>query len=149
MALLEVLTNDMKEAMKARAAERLNTIRLLISDLKTERINKMRDLTAEDELDFLSRQAKRRRESIESFEANGRAELADVERSELAVIETYLPKQLTVDEARAIIQETIAELGIASKKEVNKLMAPLMAKLKGRFPGKDVKPLVDALLPAE
>ena len=147
MALLEVLTNDMKEAMRARAAERLNTIRLLISDLKTERINKMRDLTPEDELDFLSRQAKRRRESIESFEANDRAELAEVERTELAVIETYLPKQLTVDEAREVIRETIAELGIASKKEVNKLMAPLMAKLKGRFPGKDVKPLVDALLP--
>lgn len=147
MALLEVLTNDMKEAMRARAADRLNTIRLLISDLKTERINKMRDLTPEDELDFLSRQAKRRRESIESFEANGRAELAEVERTELAVIETYLPKQLTVDEAREVIRETIAELGIASKKEVNKLMAPLMAKLKGRFPGKDVKPLVDALLP--
>lgn len=147
MALLEVLTNDMKEAMRARAADRLNTIRLLISDLKTERINKMRDLTPEDELDFLSRQAKRRRESIESFEANDRAELAEVERTELAVIETYLPKQLTVDEAREVIRETIAELGIASKKEVNKLMAPLMAKLKGRFPGKDVKPLVDALLP--
>lgn len=147
MALLEVLTNDMKEAMKAKAAERLNTIRLLISDLKTERINKMRDLTPEDELDFLSRQAKRRRESIESFEANGRAELADVERGELAVIETYLPKQLTVDEAREVISATIAELGVTSKKEVAKLMGPLMAKLKGRFPGKDVKPLVEALLP--
>ena len=147
MALLEVLTNDMKEAMKARAAERLNTIRLLISDLKTERINKMRDLTPEDELDFLSRQAKRRRESIESFDANDRAELADIERAELAVIETYLPKQLSVDEAREVITATIAELGITSKKEVNKLMAPLMAKLKGRFPGKDVKPLVESLLP--
>ena len=147
MALLEVLTNDMKEAMKAKAAERLNTIRLLISDLKTERINKMRDLTPEDELDFLSRQAKRRRESIESFEANGRAELADVERGELAVIETYLPKQLTVDEAREVISATIAELGVTSKKEVAKLMGPLMAKLKGRFPGKDVKPLVETLLP--
>jgi uncharacterized protein YqeY len=147
MALLEVLTNDMKEAMKARAAERLNTIRLLISDLKTERINKMRDLTPEDELDFLSRQAKRRRESIESFDANDRAELADIERSELAVIETYLPKQLSVDEVREIITTTIAELGVTSKKEVNKLMAPLMAKLKGRFPGKDVKPLVESILP--
>ena len=147
MALLEVLTNDMKEAMKARAAERLNTIRLLISDLKTERINKMRDLTPEDELDFLSRQAKRRRESIESFAANDRAELADIERAELAVIETYLPKQLSVDEAREVITATIAELGITSTKEVNKLMAPLMAKLKGRFPGKDVKPLVESLLP--
>jgi uncharacterized protein YqeY len=139
MALLEVLTNDMKEAMKARAAERLNTIRLLISDLKTERINKMRDLTPEDELDFLSRQAKRRRESIESFDANDRAELADIERAELLVIETY--------EAREVITATIAELGVTSKKEVNKLMAPLMAKLKGRFPGKDVKPLVESLLP--
>ena len=147
MALLEVLTNDMKEAMKARAAERLNTIRLLISDLKTERINKMRDLTPEDELDFLSRQAKRRRESIESFAANDRAELADIERAELAVIETYLPKQLSVDEVREVITATIAELGITSTKEVNKLMAPLMAKLKGRFPGKDVKPLVESLLP--
>lgn len=147
MALLEVLTNDMKEAMKAKAAERLNTIRLLISDLKTERINKMRDLTPEDELDFLSRQAKRRRESIESFEANGRTELAEVERGELAVIETYLPKQLTVDEAREVVRATISELGVTSKKEVSKLMGPLMAKLKGRFPGKDVKPLVDALLP--
>lgn len=147
MALLEVLTNDMKEAMKAKAAERLNTIRLLISDLKTERINKMRDLTPEDELDFLSRQAKRRRESIESFEANGRVELAEVERGELAVIETYLPKQLTVDEAREVVRATISELGVTSKKEVSKLMGPLMAKLKGRFPGKDVKPLVEALLP--
>jgi uncharacterized protein YqeY len=148
MALLEQLTNDMKEAMKAREADRLATIRLLIADLKTERINKMRDLTPDDEIDFLSRQAKRRRESIESFEGAGRTEMADKEKVELAVIETYLPKQLTVDEAREIAAAVIAEVGAASKKDINKVMGPLMARLKGRFPGKDVKPMVDGLLPA-
>ena len=148
MSLLDQLQNDMKEAMKAREADRLGTVRLLIADLKTERINKMRDLTGEDEIDFLSRQAKRRRESIESFDGGGRTEMANKERAELAVIETYLPKQLSPDEVLAMAREAIAQAGATSRKDASKVMPLLMPQLKGKFPGKDVKPLLDSLLPA-
>jgi uncharacterized protein YqeY len=146
MALQDKLTEDMKVAMKARDADRLSVIRMLLSDVKTDRINLMRDLTDDEEIGFLSRQAKRRRESIDAYTAANREDLAAIERRELAVIETYLPQQLTVDEVKAVIATAIAEIGATSPKDMGKLMGVLMPRLKGRFPGKDVKPLAEAML---
>lgn len=146
MGLQDKLAEDMKAAMKAREADRLGVIRMMLSDIKTERINLMRDLTEEEEIGFLSRQAKRRRESIEAYTNAARVDLADIEKRELAVIETYLPQQLSVDEVREIIRAAIAEVGATSPKDMGKLMGVLMPRLKGRFPGKDVKPLAESLL---
>jgi uncharacterized protein YqeY len=143
MALLDTLNTDLKTAMKARDEVRVATVRLLVSEVRNERIAKGRDLTEADELDVLSRAAKRRRESIEAYGKAGRDDLAAQERAELAVIEGYLPKALTPDEVRAIVREVASEVGATSARDIGKLMGALMPRLKGRFPGKDVKPIVD------
>ena len=147
MSLLETLQTDMKEAMKARQADRLGVIRMLISDIKKILIDGQKsEITEDEEIAFLSTQAKRRRDSIDQYTKGAREDLAAIEVAELAIIETYLPQQLTVDEATDITREVIAAVGATSIKDMSKVMAGLMPRLKGRFPGKDVKPILESLL---
>jgi uncharacterized protein YqeY len=146
VSLQEKLTADMKEAMKAREADRLSVIRMLLADIKKLAIDTQKQPTEEEEISFLSSQAKRRRDSIEAFTAGGREDLAATERAELAVIETYLPAQLSADEVTAMAKEVIAEVGATTVKDAGKVMGKLSPKLKGRFPGKDIKPIVESLL---
>ena len=135
----------MKEAMKAREADRLSVIRMLLADIKKLAIDTQKQPTEEEEISFLSTQAKRR-DSIEAFTAGAREDLAATERAELAVIETYLPAQVSVEEVTAMAKEVIAEVGATTAKDVGKVMGKLSPKLKGRFPGKDIKPIVESLL---
>jgi len=147
VSLLETLQTDMKEAMKARQADRLGVIRMLISDIKKILIDGQKsEITEDEEIAFLSTQAKRRRDSIDQYTKGAREDLAAIEVAELAIIETYLPQQLTVDEATDITREVIAAVGATSIKDMSKVMAGLMPRLKGRFPGKDVKPILESLL---
>ena len=146
MPLLTQLRTDMKEAMKAGDKARLATVRLLLSDLKNVVIDKQGDLTPDEELSFLSTQAKRRRESAVAYREGGRMELAEQEEAELVVINTYLPQQLTVDEAREVIRGVIAEVGAEGKRDMGRVMGKVMPKMRGVFPGGDAKKLVDELL---
>lgn len=149
MPLLDTLNADLKTAMKARDEVRVGTLRLLISELKNARIEKGGKegvLAPDDELEVLSRAAKRRREAIEAFEKGGRPELAAGEAAELAVIEGYLPKPLGRDEVAALAREVAAEVGATSMKDMGRVMSALMPRLKGRFPGKDVKPILEEVL---
>ena len=148
MALEETLKADLKTAMKGHEATRVSTIKLVLADLKNRTIEKLGPLNEEEELALLSRQAKQRREAIEAYEKANRPDLAAQEAQELVIIEGYLPKQLSVAEVQAIIAEIVAAAGVTSRKEMGKVMGPLMARVKGRFPGKDVKSLVEAVLPA-
>lgn len=148
MALADTLKSDLKTAMKARDSQRVGTIKLLLADLANRVIEKQAPLEESEELALLSRHAKQRREAEEAFTQGGRLELAANEAAERAIIEEYLPKQLTADEVRAIIAEVIAATGATSRREMGKVMGPLMPKVKGRFPGKDVKALVEEALPA-
>jgi len=155
MSLLAKLTTDVKTAMKAREAKKRDVLRLLISDLKTHVINelgggdvdeKASKLEESFEVSFLSTQAKRRRDSIESYESAGRDDLAEQEKFELVVIEGYLPQQLSREEAEDIIREAIAASGATSRKQMGLVMKEAMPKLKGRFPGGEVKGIVMSLL---
>lgn len=146
MGLEQQLRADMKEAMKAGDKVRLSTVRALISELHNAQLAEMGELDEAGEMDMLVRQAKRRRESIEAFTAGGRVEMAAQEAAELAVIETYLPQPLSAEEAAAFVAETIKETGATSMKDMGRVMSAVMPKLKGRFPGKDVKPLVESAL---
>lgn len=145
MALLDTLKTDMKTAMKAREKERLGVIRMLISDLKNMLIDKA-ELSEADELSFLSTQAKKRRQSIDEYEKANRADLADIERAELAIIQTYLPAPLSEDEVRKIIAAAIEATGAASPSDMGKVMGKVMPQVKGRFDGAAVRPLVQAAL---
>ena len=146
MALIETLNADVKAAMKSGDSVRLTTIRLLIAALKNERIARERELTAEEELQLLATQAKRRRESIALYQQGGRDDLEAQERAELAVIEEYLPAQLSEDDVRGIVAEIVVATGAESMRDMGKVMGQLMPKIKGRFDGKLAKGLVQAAL---
>lgn len=142
MARLDDLNQDMKVAMKAKDKEKLLTIRMLKSALQTEQINKGEELTEEDELTVLSREKKQRVESLNEFKAAGRDDLVIKLEKELEVVDHYLPAQLSEEEVRAIVKETIEETNASSMKDMGKIMGPLMPKVKGKADGNLVSSIV-------
>lgn len=145
MALIAEISNQVKEAMKAGDAQRRDALRLILNALKTEEKEKRIELTHEAEIEILTREAKKRRESIADYEKVGSEERAAKERYELELIQSFLPEEMSADDVKKLIDALVAELGIASKKDVGKLMKALMPKIKGVFPGNEAKKLVDAL----
>lgn len=145
MALIADISNAVKEAMKSGDAKRRDALRLVLNALKTEEKERRVELTHEMEIEILTREAKRRRESIADYEMAGSEGRAAQERYELELIQAYLPEEMSVDEVKKIIDGLVVELGITSKKDVGKLMKALMPKIKGVFPGNEAKKLVDAL----
>lgn len=139
---LEQLNTDMKAAMRAREKQKLQTIRSLIASLKNAAISKGDDLSEDDILGILSTEAKKRRESRDAFIEAERPELAEQESAELLVIQDYLPKALTDEEAAALVDEVIAQTGASSKADMGKVMGAVMPKLKGRYDGSKVKDIV-------
>ena len=148
--LKERISEDIKTAMKARDKIRLETIRSIkkvILEKETEVRPKGQDqLTPEQELELLAQQAKQRRDSIEQYCKSGRDDLADKEAQELAIIETYLPAQLSPEEIEAIIDKIIESVGASSPKDMGKVMGPAMKELKGKADGKQVQEIVKAKL---
>ncbi|MDJ0660163.1 MAG: GatB/YqeY domain-containing protein [Crocosphaera sp.] len=148
--LKEKLTENIKQAMKAKDKIRLETIRSLkkvILEKEVEvRPKGQTELTPEQELEVLAQQAKQRRDSIEQYRQGGRDDLADKEAQELAIIETYLPRQLATEEIEAIIEQIIASVGANSPKDMGKVMGPAMKELKGKADGKQVQEIVKAKL---
>lgn len=139
---LDQLTADMKDAMRAREKQKLQTIRSLISSLKNAAIAKGGDLDDDETLGVLSTEAKKRRESLDAFTEAGRAELAEQEAAELLIIQEYLPEALSDAEAAVIIDEVIAQVGATSKGDMGKVMGAVMPRLKGRYDGAKVKDIV-------
>ena len=145
MSLMNDVQEQVKVAMKAGDARRRDALRLVHNALKTEFINKRQDLTPDEEIAILTREAKKRREAIEGYKSVGSEERAEQEAYELDIVQGFLPAGLSEDEVRDLIKKLVAELGIATKKDQGKLMKALMPQVKGRFPGNDVKRLVDEL----
>ena len=142
MSILDQLTQDMKEAMKARDSERLSTIRLMRNELKNASINQGKELTEDDEITVLSSAAKRRKESIQAYTDAGRDDLADKEQLELDIIQSYLPQPLSREDLESIIADAIRESGAESVKDLGKVMPLVMKQVKGRADGKQVNQLV-------
>jgi uncharacterized protein YqeY len=137
-----LLADALKEAMKNKDNATRDVIRLLQSAIKQVEIDSQKDLSADEVMDVLQKEAKKRRESIADYEKGGRQELADAEKFELSVIEKFLPKQLTPDEVREIVRAVIAETGATSAKDLNKVMPVVMARVKGVADGKLVSQIV-------
>jgi len=149
MTLNERINNDLKEALKSRDRTRLDTLRLLRAGMiELSKRGTGKEITPEDELSVLTAAVKKRKEAIELYEKGGRADLAHQERQELDVISSYLPKQLSKEEAEQIIQRIIAETGAISSKDFGKVMPLAMKELKGRIEGKLVQELVKSKLGA-
>ncbi|MDD5773927.1 MAG: GatB/YqeY domain-containing protein [bacterium] len=141
--LLEKINSDIVEAMKAKDSLRTETLRMVKSALNYVKIEKKKEiLDDEDVLAIISKQVKQHKESVESFEKGGRAELADKEKKELVILESYMPKQISHEEVNKIIKETVREVGAAGKKDFGKVMKAVSAKLKNQADGKVVSRIV-------
>ena len=138
---------DLKAAMKGGDKRKVATLRLLLANLKNERIQAQRDLTAEDVDAVLRRAVKQRKDSIEQYTRGGRQDLVDAETEELAILEGYLPKGLSEAEVEAALQDVIREKGFSSAKDVGLAMKELMARHKGRVDGKQAQEIARRLLP--
>ena len=146
MSLKDQLTADMKEAMKAKQAERLGTIRQVRSAIKNKEIELRCELDDQAVIAVISTQVKQRRESAQMYRDNERPELADKEEAELAILQEYLPAQLDEAEIRKIVAAVITEVGATSARDMGKVMPVVMSRTKGAADGKLVNQLVRELL---
>lgn len=147
MGLNQKLEEDLVTAMKAKDADKTGVLRMVKAALTNYKIEKKKENLEDAEvLEILSRQAKQRKESLESFEKAGRTELAEKERRELAILQVYMPKELSDDEIKAFAQKAIAESGAKVKADMGKVMKLLMPNVKGRADGKKVNEILGALL---
>ena len=144
MALTDQIQSDLTAAMKARDAETVGTLRMVIAAVRNQRVaaGQSGDITDEQTLELLSREAKKRTEAAEAYDAADRAELADKERRELAIIRRYLPEQLDEDTVRGFVDEAIAETGASGPGDLGRVMSAVMPKMKGRADGKLINALV-------
>ncbi len=147
-ALEQKINQDYIEAMRAGDELRRETLRFLRAALKSAQIDKRAPLTEEEIWEIIRRQAKQRRESIEQFRKGNRDDLATKEEAELAIIESYLPAQLSREEIEALARQVIAEVGAAGPRDLGKVMGKLMPLVKGRADGRLVNEVVRALLGA-
>jgi uncharacterized protein YqeY len=150
----KMIRDDIKaaqiEAMKAKDSARLGAVRLILSQLKNRDIELRTGTAPADDdvmvMEVLGKMAKQRRESIEMFEKGGRAELAAAEKAELEVIESFLPKQMSEEEAKAAIAGIVAEVGATSVKDMGAVMAQVKARLQGQIDMSKASGLVKAAL---
>ena len=144
MGLMEKISEEMKTAMKSGERLRLETLRTLRAALMERDIEKRTagGMTPEDEIAVVMAAAKKRRESIEIFQKGGRADLVDQESKELAILQEYLPRQMSAEDLLAVIRTVITETGAASAADFAKVMPVVMKQVKGKADGKLVQEMV-------
>lgn len=149
MNLTEKINNDLKDAMKSNDSVRLQTIRSIRAlILEFEKSGSGKKLDSEEEIKLLSSAAKKRKEAIEEYLKAGRHDLASIEESELKIIMTYLPKQLSMDEILEKVKSIAIQVGAVDKTDFAKLMPAAIKELKGLADGKAVKEAVEKVLGA-
>lgn len=147
--LSQQITEDMKTAMREKNTVALNTIRMLKSSIKNAAIEKGgadAELTDPEIIAVIRKEVKKRQDSIEQYESAGRQELADQEKTEIEVLNTYLPKPLSDEEITKIVDEAISEVGATSKKEMGQVMKLVQERTGGRADGKTLSKAVMAKL---
>lgn len=132
MSLKDQITDDMKAAMRAKDSERLSTIRLLIAEIKRKEVDERVEVDDVQVVAIVEKMIKQRKDSITQFENGGRQDLADKEKSELAVLSTYMPAGLSDEEVAAEVAAAIAASGAAGPQDMGKVMGILKPKLAGR-----------------
>ena len=132
MSLKSRITEDMKAAMRAGEKDRLKTVRLMLAAIKQVEIDKRTELDDAAILAVLGKMVKQRRDSVDQYEKGGREDLAKIERDEIAILETYLPEQLSVADLNTMIDEVISETGAEGIRDMGKVMGQIKAKAAGR-----------------
>jgi uncharacterized protein YqeY len=145
-ALRGKLSDDLRQALRSGDTVRRDTLRLLISSVNNAEIAKQSALTDADILSVISKDVKRHQESIDAFKKGNRADLVAKEEAEMAVLQGYLPEQMSRDEIIAVAREVIAEVEAAGMGDKGKVMQQLMPKLKGKADGKVINDVVTELL---
>jgi uncharacterized protein YqeY len=146
MALKEQLDADLKTAMRDKDALKLSVVRMLKSAVKYREIEIMKPLDDAGVQGVIASEIKRRRDSVEQYRAGNRADLADKEEAEIAILQGWLPQQLTPDELRAKVDAAIAKVGAQGPKDMGSVMKALLPEVQGRAEGKAVSDLVKARL---
>ena len=152
MSLMDTIAEDLKAALKIQARERLETLRMARAKMLEAEVNLRAEMGREYKLEdseavrVLAAYAKQRRDSIDAFRKAGREDLAAKEEAELAIVQEYLPQQLTADQVREIVREAIAATGASSPKDMGAVMKVVMPKVKGAADGKMVNQVVNELL---
>ena len=142
MTLIEELEDEVKDAMRARDAERRDALRLILNALKGSEKELQRPLSEGEELQVLQRERKRRVEAAEAFRAGGREEQAEAEERELEILEEFMPEPLGEDEIEEIVDDVIAEVGATSMADLGRVMADVMPQVAGRADGSQVSQIV-------
>ena len=148
MSIKDLLTEDMKQAMKDKESGklRLSVIRMARANIKNIEIDEKRELNDDEVLAVLMKEVKMRQDSLEEFTKAGREELVEQAKQEIAILRKYLPEQLSDEELKALVVEAVAETGAAGPNDMGKVMAALMPKTKGRADGKRINTMVRELL---
>ncbi|MFD2657214.1 MULTISPECIES: GatB/YqeY domain-containing protein [Gracilibacillus] len=143
MAIVELLNQDMKQAMKDKDKVKLGVIRMVKASMQNEAIKLQKDaLSEEEELTVLARELKQRKDSLHEFKEAEREDLVSKLEDEINIIQAYMPEQLSDEELEKIVVQTIEEVQAQSKKDMGKVMSALMPKVKGKAEGSRVNQLV-------
>jgi uncharacterized protein YqeY len=145
--LTDQIRADLTESMKARTAERTSTLRMLQSAFKYEQIEAGHELSDEEALAVIRKAVKQRLDSIEQYTKGNRPELAAKEKSEMDLLKTYMPPELSDAELESGLREIVASTGAQSKKDMGKVMKEATARYKGRAEGRKIQEIVSRLLP--
>ena len=145
-ALKQKLADDLKQAMRDGDKVKRSAIRLAMAAIKNAEIARQAALEDGDVLGVIAKEIRQRKESIEAFKQGDRQELAAIEEAEMAVLEQYLPQQMSRDEITAEARRVIEEVGAESIRDKGKVMSPLIARLKGKADGREINEVVTELL---
>jgi hypothetical protein len=132
MTLKAQISEDMKNAMRAKDSVRLGTIRLLQAAIKQREVDERIELTDPDVISVIEKMLKQRRDSIAAYESADRVDLADVEKAEVVILQTYLPQQLTEEEISALLEKVVTDTGADSIKDMGKVMAAIKPLVAGK-----------------
>lgn len=144
--LQQKLTDDLRQAMRAGDTVKRSVIRLALAAIKNAEIAKQKALEESDVLGIIAKEIRQRKESIEAFKQGNRADLAANEEAEMAILEAYMPAQISRDEIVAEARKVIAEVGAESIRDKGKVMPRLIANLKGKADGREINEVVTELL---
>lgn len=146
MSLKDTIREALRQALKQNNATEVSTLRLLLAEIRNVEIAEQKSADDSKILEVISREVKRRRESIEAFKQGNRSDLVAKEESELAVLMRYLPKQMSREEIMLLAQQVVDEVGARGPSDKGKVMARLMPQVKGRADGREVSEIVSQIL---
>lgn len=146
MSLKQRISDDMKNAMRAKDSARLGAIRLLLAAMKQREVDERIELDDDAVVTIVEKQLKQRKDSFSQYQAAGRQDLADQEAFEIEVLTAYMPQQLAAEEIAALVKQAVAESGATSPRDMGKVMAWLKPKLAGRADMNSVSGLVKSAL---